>query len=133
MDQRADLLVLYDGDCGFCNRSVAFILKADRSSRIHFASIQSDFTKALFQKNGWPVPDLSTFYFVETDRLYSKSEAALQLAKYFSFPYNLLQFFFIVPRRIRDRIYDWVARRRSRFSKHFCVVPTLEQQARFVD
>lgn len=128
-----DLLVLYDGDCGFCNRSVAFILKADRSSRIHFASIQSDFTKELFQKNGWSKPDLSTFYFLENGRLYSKSEAALKLTKYFSFPYILLYVFIIVPRRIRDAMYDWVAQRRSRLSNHFCVVPTPAQQARFVD
>ena len=42
-------IVLYDGDCGFCNRSVAFVVKRDKTKTIHFAAIQSEFTKDLFE------------------------------------------------------------------------------------
>ena len=48
--------VLYDGDCGICNRSVAFVLKHEKSASIHFAPIQSDFTKELFKKMGGQSP-----------------------------------------------------------------------------
>ena len=61
-------IVFYDGDCGLCNRSVAFVLKHEKSPVIHFAAIQSEFTIEIFKKNNWETPDLSTVYFYEKAR-----------------------------------------------------------------
>lgn len=125
-------IVLYDGDCGFCNKTVSYVLKYDKSESIHFAAIQSDFTAALFKKNKWPSPDLSTFYFIEKGVLSKKSTAALHLAKYFKMPQRLLRVFFIVPALIRNAIYDFIAKRRQRISKGFCVMPEEKQKSRFL-
>lgn len=125
-------VVLYDGDCGFCNRSVAWVMKRDQSKKIHFAAIQSDFTSELFKERGWEQPDLSTFYFVGNDILLQKSNAALKVASYFKFPYALLVVFKIVPRFIRDAVYDFIAKRRQKISKGFCVMPTEEERTRFI-
>ena len=126
-------IIFYDGDCGLCNRSVAFVLKHEKEKTVLFAAIQSEFTKELFLTNGWQSPDLSTFYFYENGKLHSKSTAALSLSKYLKFPQSLLRAFFIVPRFIRDGVYDFIAKRRRRISKGFCVMPTPEDRARFLN
>ena len=132
MSQSVGKIVFYDGECGFCNRSVAFVLKNDRTESIHFASIQSDYAKQLFDQNGFETPDLSTFYFFEDGVLYQKSTAAMRLAKYFKFPKNIVGILKIVPRVLRDLVYDAIAKRRRFFSKGYCVLPTRKQQKLFL-
>ena len=132
MTNSNDLIVFYDGECGFCNRTVAFVLSHDKSKSIRFASIQSEFTIGLFEQRGFEAPDLSTFYFLENGALYKKSTAALRLLKYFSFPLSLLPIFWIIPRFIRDGVYDSIAKRRKRLSKGYCVVPAKEDSDRFI-
>jgi len=125
-------IVFYDGECGFCNRSVNFVLKNDRTKEILFAAIQSDFTNKLFKAKDWEKPDLSTFYFYENDSLYEKSTAGLRLAKYFKFPQKMFVVNWIVPRFIRDYFYDFIAKRRQRISKGYCVLPSTEEKKRFI-
>lgn len=132
MSEMAQKIVLYDGDCGFCNRSVAYILKHDRSGQTHFASLQSNFCKEFFLKNSWANPDLSTFYFIENGVKYEKSTAALKVSRYFGFAFLFLQIGWIVPRFLRDKGYDFIASRRRLISKNYCFYPTPEQKERFL-
>ncbi|MDG1332738.1 MAG: DCC1-like thiol-disulfide oxidoreductase family protein [Crocinitomicaceae bacterium] len=132
MDSKENNYVLYDGDCGFCNRSVAFILKHESSSAIHFAPIQSTYTKELFKKNNWEEPNLSTFYFIQDGKKLERSAAAFEVLKYLKSPVRWLRIFRFIPRKITDWIYDQVAKRRQRISKGFCVMPTPDQRTRFV-
>ena len=125
-------IVFYDGDCGLCNRSVAYVLKNEKHSEVHFAAIQSEFTMELFSKRGWEKPNLSTVYYLEEERLYVKSSAALNICLNLKFPQISLYTFIIVPRFIRDFVYDRIAKRRKRISKGFCVMPTLDQRKRFI-
>ncbi|MDB0037819.1 DCC1-like thiol-disulfide oxidoreductase family protein [bacterium] len=124
-------IVLYDGDCGFCNQSVAFVLKHEKSPTIHFAPIQSDYTKTLFEKNKWSEPNLSTFYFIQDGKKYERSSAAFEVVKYLKSPYSWLRIFRFIPRGITNWFYDQVAKRRQRISSSFCVMPTPEQRSRF--
>lgn len=124
--------VLYDGDCGFCNRSVAFILKHEKNAHLHFAAIQSSFTQELFSRNGWEAPNLSTFYCIEDEVKYERSSAGFEVMKYLKAPYSWLRVFRFLPRPFTDWVYNQVAKRRQRISKGFCVMPTPEQRARFV-
>ena len=133
MDTNRVPIVLYDGACGFCNRSVAFVLKRDNTKTIHFAKIQSEFTKNLFAEQGWEQPNLSTFYLIEKGVLWKKSNAALRVTTYFKAPYSMLLVFKIIPVFLRDFAYDFIAKRRRKFSKGFCVVPTVSERKRFVD
>ncbi|HIP31815.1 MAG TPA: DUF393 domain-containing protein [Crocinitomicaceae bacterium] len=132
MDVTEVKIVFYDGECGFCNRSVAFVLKNDKSESILFASIQSEFSQNLFNEKKWQEPDLSTFYFLENEQLFAKSTAAIKLSKHFSFPQSWLKGMVVVPRFIRDFVYDNVAKRRHRISKGYCFVPSDEQRVRFI-
>lgn len=126
-------IVFYDGDCGFCNRSVNFIMKSDKTKSILFASIQSEFTQNFFKKKGYESPDLSTFYFYVNNKLYHKSAGAKRVTKFFKFPERLLAISWIVPRFISDLGYDFIAKRRQRLSKGYCVVPSAEEKDRFLE
>jgi len=132
MGETPDKVVFYDGDCGFCNRSVNFVLKNDTTKSIHFAALQSGFTKRVFEERNWSQPDLSTFYFMENGVLNEKSKAAFKVLRYFPWYLRWLRIFTIVPRSIRDWVYDQVAKRRRKISKGYCVMPTPEERRRFI-
>lgn len=132
MVESPDKIVFYDGDCGFCNRSVNYVLKNDTSNSIHYASLQSEFTKNIFQEKQWSEPDLSTFYFMENGVLFEKSKAAFKVLRYFPWYLKWLQLFKIVPISIRDWVYDQVAKRRRRISKGYCVMPKASEKHLFV-
>jgi predicted DCC family thiol-disulfide oxidoreductase YuxK len=123
--------VFYDGDCGFCNRTVQFILNSEIKPSLFFCALQSEMAKELFAYHHLPPPDMSTFYFYD-QRFYSKSTAALRLASYLRFPYSLMRAGWLVPRFIRDWIYDGIAARRQKLAPGFCALPTPEQSQRFL-
>lgn len=125
-------IVFYDGDCGLCNQSVAFVLKHEKEKIIHFAAIQSDFTKKLFESKSWEQPDLNTVYFLDDGKLYQKSTAALKIGKYLKAPKSWMVAFLIVPKFIRDAVYNFIAKRRKRISKGFCVMPAPGDRERFL-
>ena len=127
-----DKIVFYDGDCGFCNQSIQFILKFQKDESLHFAAIQSVFTEQFFTKKGWELPDLSTVYFYENELLYSKSDAGICLAHYLKFPFSLLQYFWVIPQYLRDKVYDFIAQRRHRLRKGYCLIPSKDQKKQFV-
>lgn len=125
-------IVFYDGDCGFCNKSVQFILKHEKTHRVCFAALQSDFARAFFAEHAFPEPDLSTFYYWDGQKLHQKSTAALKLLDELKFPWKLLKSGYILPRKWRDGLYDFIAQRRHRLSSGFCALPTPEQRKRFL-
>lgn len=132
MEQTPERILFYDGDCGFCNRAVNFVLKRDATETIFFAGLQSEFTTELFAKNGWQAPDLSTVYFLDEGKLYEKSSAAIRVTRYFKWYRRTWQMLAIVPKFIRDWGYDQIARRRRRISKGYCVMPAQDDQHRFL-
>lgn len=125
-------IVFYDGECGFCQSTVQVILKNDHNSLVYFAAIQSDFTNQFFYQLGEESPDLSTFYFYNKGKIYSKSSGALKLVKYLKFPYPFLMIFKIVPKFVRDFVYDLVARNRLKLASNSCRIPTAEEKSRFI-
>jgi predicted DCC family thiol-disulfide oxidoreductase YuxK len=125
-------LVLYDGSCGFCNRSVQFILKNEESKTLFFAAIQSETAKKLFLSISITSPDLNTFYFYTNGVLYERSSAAIQVSKFLKKPYRFIGFFNWVPTFLRDGIYRIIAKNRHRLAKEYCYIPQKEQKERFL-
>lgn len=125
-------IIFYDGDCGFCNRSVQFALDHEKKSELHFCALQSQLTHDFFKQKGFPEPDLSTFYYWNGSKLASKSSAALNLTRELRFPWPLFGVFKLVPRFIRDWVYDGIAKRRHRISNGFCMLPQANQLKRFL-
>lgn len=131
--EQARNIILFDGQCNLCNSSVKFIIKRDAGGVFKFASLQSSVGKALLAQVGMVDERLRSFVYIEDGTAYTKSDAALRVAKKLSYPTKLLAVFIIVPKFIRDFVYNLVARNRYRiFGKaNTCMMPTKELQARF--
>ena len=125
-------IIFYDGECGFCNLSVQFVLNHERNNDIYFSSLQSDYASVFFKSLELPNPDLSTFYFFNNGVLFEKSTAALKVLPNLKWYLQIAVIGWIVPRFLRDKLYDFVAKRRKKLARGFCVLPTIEQQQRFL-
>lgn len=127
-------IVLVDGVCHFCQGLTKWIIKRDPEGKYHFASLQSDVAKKLLEQGNLSTDSMDTFVLIEDEKYYTRSTAALRLAKGLKFPYPLLYVLIIVPKFIRNAIYNTVARNRYRwFGKdEACMLPTPEIKDRFL-
>ena len=139
-ESTSKLIVLYDGVCGLCNRAVQFLLKRDRHDRLRFASLQSDFAAGVLRRHGIDHTELNTIYVVLNhattgEELLTKGDALLSLARELSGIWQVARLGRIVPRPIRDRLYDFVARHRYQvFGKtETCMLPDPAQRHKFVE
>jgi predicted DCC family thiol-disulfide oxidoreductase YuxK len=128
-------VLLFDGVCNLCTGSVRWIIERDPEAQFRFASLQSDAGQALLEEFDLPTEDFESFVLVDGEDCYTKSTAALEVARRLGLPYAALYPFVVLPRFIRDRAYDLVAKNRYRvFGKRdSCMMPTPEIQARFLE
>lgn len=126
-----DRILFFDGDCGFCNKSVQFILKHEKKQLLKFVSLQSPYAQDFFKKRKLPSPDLSTFYFFDGTHLFERSTAALKVVPYLKWYCKPMLVGWIVPKKLRDSLYNFIAKRRTKLAKGFCLIPTQEQKNRF--
>ncbi len=133
MDQKS--ILLFDGVCNLCNRSVQFIIKRDKEKRFLFASLQGKAGQELLSKFYLPINDFNSFVLLENDRVFTKSTGVLKAFKKLSGGWRLCYVFIIVPKFIRDAIYTWIAKHRYKwFGKNEkCMVPTPELKGRFLE
>jgi len=139
---RADeLVILYDGVCGLCNGVVKFLLPRDRGKRLRFAALQGAYAAAALARHGIVLPPGAPESIVLIDqpgtadeRLYFRSEAALRIAAALPGVWRLSGLFRLVPRVVRDWVYDRVARSRYRIFGRYdaCPMPTPESRSRFL-
>jgi predicted DCC family thiol-disulfide oxidoreductase YuxK len=132
-------VLLYDGLCGFCDGTVQFILKHDRRGTLRFATLQGDVGRDVIARHS-ELAGVDSLVLVEPDasgeeRVYVRSEGALQVARYLGGAWNLARGLKIVPRFLRDLAYDGFARIRYRVFGRYdsCPIPSPEQRARFID
>ena len=136
MNSKNKSVIIFDGVCNLCNSSVNIVLKNDTKNQFKFASLQSDAAKQILLqfkiKND--VNSLDRIILIENNRIYDKSTAALSILKKLQFPLNLGYFFMIIPKFIRDYIYDVIAKNRYKWfgKKKTCRVPTKEELAKFL-
>lgn len=128
-------VVLYDGVCNLCNGSVQFILRNDPRGKFRFAALQSEVGATLLAGFGMPADRLDTLVYLRNGRLFTRSSAALHMARALRFPWPLLTVLLVVPRPLRDTVYRWVARNRYRWfgKSDQCMVPSPDVRARFLD
>ncbi|MEP6688244.1 MAG: DCC1-like thiol-disulfide oxidoreductase family protein [Gemmatimonadales bacterium] len=133
-------VLLYDGTCGFCAESVQLVLRHDRRKTLRFAALQGEFGAAVRARH--PTLEwVDSIVWVEPagvgapERVLVRSDAALRVAAYLGGWFTLTRFGAIVPRPIRDRAYDLIARHRHRLlaAGPSCLVPSAEVRGRFLD
>ncbi|MEL7020621.1 MAG: thiol-disulfide oxidoreductase DCC family protein [Bacteroidota bacterium] len=127
-------ILLYDGVCTFCNTTAQFIIKHDTDGIIHYAALQSEVGQQLldhFQLS----KNLDTVILVDRTKVYQKSDVAVQIGKRLGGAYRIITLLQLIPRFIRDHVYDYIARHRYRWfgKKQNCNIPSLEVRHRFLD
>ena len=132
MDQINPIL-LYDGSCGFCQRSVQFILAHERGEVIHFAPLDSEIASRLFAD--YPnLKNIDSIIFIKGNVPLVESDAVLEIAAHLRAPYNLAKHARIVPKPLRNHLYRLIAKNRHRIlqSSDCCLLPTAAQRSRFL-
>lgn len=128
-------IIFFDGICNFCNSTVNLVIRNDNKSIIKFATLQSGIAHQILEKYDAPIDEMRSFFFLEKGKLYSSSTAALRVCRYLKGLWPLMIGFIIVPKFIRDGIYDWVSRNRYKWfgKKQECMVPSPETRMRFLN
>ncbi len=132
-------MLLYDGVCGVCNSAVRTILRFDPHGTLRFAPLDSDFSRAVFERHPAVAGADSVVFVDEPDqpgeRVAVRSAAALRVVDYLGGPWKLLKAARVIPAPVRDWLYDRFADVRYRvFGKYdTCPVPPPEVRARFLD
>ena len=129
-------VVLYDGNCGLCDGLVRWLLDRDRKDRLKYASLQSDAAGRLLTQRGVELAALpDSVVLVDEAGVHVRSAAALGIAGLLGYPWRASGVFRVVPRPLRDWVYDVVARNRKRWfgTVETCIMPTPELRERFLD
>ena len=128
-------IILFDGVCNLCSSSVQQVLKHDPEGYFHFASLQGEAGQALLKQYQLPLNELNSFVLIENGNAFTRSTAALKVARKLGGIYQLLTPFILVPYPIRDAVYNLIARNRYKWfgKKEACWLPKPEWKKRFLD
>jgi predicted DCC family thiol-disulfide oxidoreductase YuxK len=130
-------VLLYDGTCGFCAASVQFVLRHERQHGLRFAALDSDLGQAIRARHP-ALASVDSMVWLEPtatgEQVLTRSAAALRLARYIGGPWRALAATAVVPRPIRDAVYDLIARHRHRLVRgsEQCYLPPPAARARFL-
>lgn len=127
-------IILFDGICNFCSSSVNFVIDHDKHDRFRFAALQSDEGIKLQQKFNIDHENIESIILIDANRYYKKSSAALNIARFIGFPYNIIYPLIIVPPFIRNIFYNIIAKYRYKWfgKKDACRIPTPEERTKFL-
>jgi len=125
-------LLLFDGVCNLCNRSVQFVIRHDRKQVFRFAPLQGETARRILAPFG-ERPEGSVIL-VHRGILYTRSAAVLETLRLLGGAWGSLYVAKVIPKYLRDKLYDWIASHRYRWfgKREACMVPTPELQSRFL-
>jgi predicted DCC family thiol-disulfide oxidoreductase YuxK len=128
-------IVIFDGVCNLCVRSVKFIINHEADQFLRFTPLQSPAGRRLLREYGFDPEDAKSFVLVADGKPYVKSDAAIRVARHLRGGWRLIGAIKIIPRPIRNWTYDVIARNRYRWfgRSEGCMVPTPELLSRFVE
>jgi predicted DCC family thiol-disulfide oxidoreductase YuxK len=124
-------VILFDGVCNLCTGSVQFVIERDSRRQFRFASLQSAVAEKLLGSRD----QLESMVLVAGGKVYRKSTAALLIARRLDGLWPLLAAFLVIPKFLRDAVYDWIGSRRYRMfgKRDVCWTPKPELADRFLD
>ncbi len=107
-------VIVFDAECVLCSANAQFVLRHDRRHHFRLASMQGAVGAALFRQHGIDPGDPDTIIVVEGERVWRDSEAVLAIYAGLGWPWRATAVFRLVPLRLRNPVYRWVARNRYR-------------------
>ncbi|GJL64522.1 MAG: hypothetical protein NPIRA04_31760 [Nitrospirales bacterium] len=132
--ERYPRVILFDGVCNFCNATVDFVIQRDPKQKFVFGTLQSEPGQQILQINHFDTQDFETFLYLENGKVFTKSTAALKVAKELTGMWPLLYVCIVIPRTIRDMVYQFIGRRRYQWmgKRDSCRLPDEKDRTRFV-
>jgi predicted DCC family thiol-disulfide oxidoreductase YuxK len=135
-DFKNNKIIFFDGVCNLCNGFIDFVIKRDSKKIIYYAPLQSEISKTLLKNENIHLGEnFSTIYFYDAGKFYEQSSAILMIVKNLSIGYKLAATLcFIIPKSIRNIVYNYIARNRYRFfgKKETCRLPSQEEWNQFL-
>jgi len=127
-------LIVFDGVCVFCSGFVQLILKLDREKRFRFATAQSPLGEALFRQHGLPTDDYDSNLAIIGGAAFTKLDSFIAVMDALGWPWRVAKALLILPRPLRDWLYDRVARNRYALfgRKDSCDIPSAELRERLI-
>ncbi|HOS48517.1 MAG TPA: DCC1-like thiol-disulfide oxidoreductase family protein [Bacteroidia bacterium] len=126
-------IIIFDGVCNFCSRTVDIIIKADHDDHFRFVASQTESGRALLSKYG--ITEVTSVCLIQNENVYLKSDAALEIARRLSIPWRWFAVLKVVPLRLRDAVYSFIAARRYRWfgKRESCKVPDEKYRSKFIE
>jgi len=131
-------IVLFDGVCALCNHSIDYLIKLDTDLNLKYAPLQGETAKTIFSRHTIHDDALKSIIFVKKtaggEIIYKRSDAVLESIKAIGGFWKIASLFKVIPKSIRDRIYDFIARNRYKwFGKYeTCRLPSPEERELFL-
>lgn len=128
------VVVVFDGECSFCNGWIDFLLRFDNKDIFRFSSRQSKAGASFVLQSGLPAGGAGSILVVEDKLIRLRSDAVLRMLSLLGFPFSLLGICRLIPAALRDAAYDLIARNRKRwFGKTTqCRIPAPSERHRFL-
>ncbi|HEX6180594.1 MAG TPA: thiol-disulfide oxidoreductase DCC family protein [Chitinophagaceae bacterium] len=126
-------IIFFDGVCNLCNRSVQFVLKRDKEGIFRYASLQSASGQQILNEYSLPQDHFNSFILFDNGKIYTRSDAALRVSSQLK-GWKWTRVFRIVPRFVRDAVYNLFARNRYKWfgKREECMLPKPEWKERFL-
>lgn len=128
-------LILFDGVCNLCNGAIQYVIKNDKENVFLFAALQSDIGEQFVKERKIDTREVDSIILIDPNiAYYVKSTAALKIAYEFGGIWKAVKVFEIIPAKINDLVYDFIARNRYRWfgKQENCMIPTAELKAKFL-
>ena len=134
MEKLDQSVILYDGYCILCNRLIRLIIHLDRRRKIRFSALDSEYATQFFHDNPTIEDRPDSIVFIDDGKVYMKSNAVLKIASRVGGILNIVRIAYLMPLAWRDRLYDYIARKRYKwFGRNTdCQVPEKEVRDRFI-
>ena len=128
-------IILFDGVCNLCNSSINFVIDRDKDAYFRYAPLQSETGQRFLKEHDKSLEDFDSIILVEGDNYYTKSTAALRIARRLSGLWPVLNVFIIIPAVVRNYFYDIIASNRYKWfgKSDTCRIPTPELKKLFLD
>src|SRR5580704_8853044 len=134
MERSRQAVVIFDGECVFCNRWVDFLLRFDRKDVFRFTARQTDLGASFMRQAGLPECGAGSIVLIEDGAVLLRSAAVLRMLDLLGFPFSLAAVFRLIPSTPRDSVYEWFARNRLKWfgRRPTCRLPSEAERHRFL-
>lgn len=127
-------IIVFDGVCHLCNGLVNFLLKRDTRDRLRFALLQHANHLDVDENIKQNISSTDSIALITAGKVYFHSTAILKILKRLGGGWQLFYAFIIIPKPVRDWLYEIIARNRYKWfgKENVCMVPDEKVKKKFI-